>query len=246
MLSLLTCCEKGTGRVQKPSMSQACAAIKHFGAVEGAPRVGPIERRDQPLLAVEQFLPADAAPQFAAAVVRDQAVDEQIEGIEAVLFDRPRREILELAHRIDRLTIEAKPVAVLHVGIQTRAVQQKVVAQAAQVAAAEIHFVMVPRAVLAAEVVDPAIAALVALQAVAKIAVLVVGLRQVGEIVVVEHALVRGRRGGGFFLGGGGARRTRGRRFRLAPRSPEANTAQERSADRAAVRAAEAACDPTS
>jgi len=62
-------------------------------------------------------LSADAGRQTAVAIVEQFRIDKRVEQIGPVFFDRPRREIFVVAHRVEILDVHAYVIAQFEIAV---------------------------------------------------------------------------------------------------------------------------------
>src|SRR5207253_4170037 len=108
------------------------ALPEQLGPLEGAARVGPIQRRDESLRAIQKFLAADAQIRRDAEAVQHFEVGEEVEEIGRVAVDYPRRKLVVERMRLDELDVKAQPIAIPNIAIDPRADQMVVVVDRGQ------------------------------------------------------------------------------------------------------------------
>ncbi len=179
-----------------------------FPAFERAAGVGPIQRRNQPLRTVRQFLPADPRGQLATPGFRVEhdEVQEQILHLRAVLFDQPRCVVLEVARGIEHFAVEPHATPQFGIDIQPSPVQQEIIVGAGQaqsvrdrLGGADTSLGHLPQTVLPADVDDRPVGETHPFEMFTHMPVAVAGGAEVIEVVLVEQVLVR--RCGGFLQG---------------------------------------------
>ena len=176
------------------------ALPEDLGAVEGAARVGPVERRDEPLLTVEQFLPAYAAPKLSIFSVQESGVGKEIQQIAAVLFDEAGLDVFVVADRVQPFDVEAEAFVAMKVGIQPSAMQEEGVVEPREAQPSHVVLTLEAQAILPADVQDGIIADLHPLELISQGVAAVAGIVEIAEVVGEEHALVG--RGDLLFEGG--------------------------------------------
>ena len=91
-------------------------------------------------------------------VAPEPYVAKQVEHVDAVLFDRPRREAFVVANCVDSFGVDSQIVAMLQIGIEPRAIEQKVVVVAGQTEAAVVALGLLAQAELATDIVAEPVA----------------------------------------------------------------------------------------
>ena len=97
--------------------------IEEFDAVESPPRVCPVQRADDALGAVEQFLPADTKRQRDCLTERVD-VEKQLMEVPSILRAAKRRQIAILDHRVDAFEVESRQLPVSKIRMDEVAMNQ--------------------------------------------------------------------------------------------------------------------------
>ena len=163
---------------------EVLAVAEGLEAFEGPPGVGPVERGNEPLRALDHLLPADAGVNRSIGQLHHLDIDEGVEDVAPVAIGCQRRQAALEALRIHELGVDAELVLVPQVAVHARPQQVKRLVARAEPA---IDLVEVAIAHLAAHREHPVIAEVDAFQRVGRRLILGIGLVEIAEVAFVER-----------------------------------------------------------